>query len=383
MQSAVSDWTRQRKARPHSLPGLAIQPPLPTNPLISPPFPESSLLALTVMSPYRPPFVGSSEALRSFLEELEQAAASEATVLMLGESGVGKARAARLLHERGGRRDGPYVSVNLAATAATLIESTLFGHERGAFTDAHKRRQGLFEKADGGTLVLEDVDLLPGHMQGRLLRVLQERRVEPLGAEASLPVDVRMVSTTSANLENAVDAGDFRGDLYYRLAVVPLEVPPLRARGDDIEFLSEELTREVAERAGVAARSLSRGACARLRSHSWSGNVRELENALERVLVLAPKGARSGGGRPIAPEEFDFLGEACAGISEEVAGHALRHGLTVEELTQAMMDGALHEQRGNVSAAARQVGMTRRAFDYRSRRPSDSEVQDRSEVVDP
>jgi DNA-binding NtrC family response regulator len=335
------------------------------------------------MSPYQPPFVGPSEALRSFLEELEQAAASEATVLMLGETGVGKAQAARLLHERGCRREGPYVSVNLAATAATLIESTLFGHERGAFTDAHRRRRGLFQKADGGTLVLEDVDLLPRDMQGKLLRVLQERRVEPLGAEDSLPIDVRVVSTSSANLEDAMDAGDFRGDLYYRLAVVPLEVPPLRARGDDLEFLSEGLAQGVSERTGVAARSLSEGAYARLRSHSWPGNVRELENALERVLVLAPKGTGSGGGMPIGPEEFDFLNEACAGIAEDVAGRALRHGLTVEAVTQAMMDGALHEQRGNVSAAARQVGLTRRAFDYRARRPSGSDADAAGEVIDP
>ena len=208
------------------------------------------------------PFVGPSEALRAFLEELERTAQSDAVVLFQGESGVGKARAARLLHELGARAGGPFLSVNLAATARSLIESTLFGHERGAFTDAHRRRLGLFQKADGGTLVLEDVDLLPMEVQGKLLRVLQERRVEPLGSEEVFEVDVRLVSTTGADLRGRIAAGEFREDLYFRLAVVPIPVPPLRARIDDLVMLSEALTRKVARRVAAKPRSLSAEALA-------------------------------------------------------------------------------------------------------------------------
>ena len=317
------------------------------------------------------PFVGSSEALRSFLSELEQAAASQAVVLLQGESGVGKARAARLLHEAGERRGGPYVSANLAATAPTLIESTLFGHERGAFTDAHRARKGLFQKAHGGTLVLEDVDLLPREVQGKLLRVLQERRVEPLGAEEPVEVDVRLVSTTSADLRVLRDGGEFREDLFFRLAVVPLHVPPLRARAEDLEPLAVALMGSVAARAAVEPRPLSPGAAEVLKAHSWPGNVRELENALERVLVLPPAGGVAERAE-VRADELAFLSEASEGVADAVAERALRHGLTVEEVTQAMMQRALQEHRGNVSAAARQVGLTRRAFDYRARRPPET-----------
>jgi len=319
------------------------------------------------------PFVGPSEALRAFLEELERTAQSDAVVLFQGESGVGKARAARLLHELGARAGGPFLSVNLAATARSLIESTLFGHERGAFTDAHRRRLGLFQKADGGTLVLEDVDLLPMEVQGKLLRVLQERRVEPLGSEEVFEVDVRLVSTTGADLRGRIAAGEFREDLYFRLAVVPIPVPPLRARIDDLVMLSEALTRKVARRVAAKPRSLSAEALAVLRSHAWPGNVRELENALERVLVLLP-GRRGEEDSPVQSAELDFLQEACLGVADDVAERALRHGLSVDDVTQAMMHRALQEHRGNVSAAARQVGLTRRAFDYRAKRSPETET---------
>jgi len=313
------------------------------------------------------PFLGSSEAVSRFLEELHLAGSSEATVLFTGESGSGKAAAARRLHLGGDRSAGPFVAVNLAALAPTLLEAALFGHEQGAFTDAHRARQGLFQKASGGTLVLEDVDLLPLEMQVKLLRVLQERVVEPLGADQPVPVDVRVVATTSRDLSELVHEKAFREDLFYRLAVVTLTVPPLRARRDDLGDLARHLVPGVGERAGVRPRELSPGALERLQAHPWPGNVRELENALERVLVLAANG-EDGAPRPIQVEELVFLSEAVRGAEEEVALQALSHGLTVDRLTRAMMERALEEQRGNVSAAARQVGLTRRAFDYRMAR---------------
>ena len=310
------------------------------------------------------PFVGSSEALASFRQDLARAAASEATILFVGESGTGKGAAARALHLGGARAAGPLVETNLAALAPTLVDAALFGHERGAFTDAHRARLGLFRKADAGTLVLDDVDLLPPEVQVKLLRTLQERMVEPLGAEAPIAIDVRVVATTCRDLLAEVEAGSFREDLYYRLAVVTLAVPPLRARLGDLAELVPLLSRQVAERDGVPPRPLAPEALERLRSHPWPGNVRELENALERVLVLGDAGPADDL-RPIAADELDFLDEARLGMAEEVAIQALSHGLTVDGLTRAMMERALEEQRGNVSAAARQVGLTRRAFDYR------------------
>jgi DNA-binding NtrC family response regulator len=317
------------------------------------------------------PFLGSSEAVSRFLGELDLAGSSEATVLLTGESGSGRTAAARRLHAGGGRSDGPFVGVNLAALAPTLVEAALFGHERGAFTDAHRAREGLFQKASGGTLVLEDVDLMPLEMQVKLLRALQERVVEPLGADQPVPIDVRVVATTSRDLLELVHERAFREDLFYRLAVVTLTVPPLRARRDDLDDLARHLLLGAGERASVRPRELSPGALERLREHSWPGNVRELENALERVLVLGESG-EDGSPRPVQAEELVFLNEANRGVEEEVAVKALSHGLTVERLTRAMMERALEEQRGNVSAAARQVGLTRRAFDYRMARAADA-----------
>jgi DNA-binding NtrC family response regulator len=308
------------------------------------------------------PFLGTSAVLVDFLARLRRAAASESTVLLCGESGTGKARAARRLHAYSGRSAGPFVAVSLVATSSTLIEGTLFGHERGAFTDARTSRLGLFRRAQGGTVVLEDVEHLPLDVQVKLLRVLQERVVEPLGSESSVPIDVRVVATTSEPLERAVAAGRFREDLFFRLAVLPLEVPPLRARKDDLELLAAGLLESVSARVGVPPRPLSPGALAALAAHAWPGNVRELENAVERVLVL---GARTGSRAPIEAEEFAFLAQGLTGAADDLARAALAQGLTLDQITLALLARALQEHRGNVSAAARSVGLTRRAFEYR------------------
>ena len=325
---------------------------------------------MTDLSAY---LTGSCEAFRAFAERLAQAAGSDATVLLQGESGVGKGQASRALHALGPRGGGPFEVVGLASLAPTLVESVLFGHERGAFTGAERPHRGFFRRADGGTLVLDDVDLLPPETQGKLLRVLQERLVEPLGAEEPVPVDVRVVATTNRDLRALAEEGEFRQDLYYRLAVVTLEVPPLRARLGDLDELVEELTGRVAERLGVPRRPLTPDARERLGAHPWPGNVRELENALERVLVLSPR-AEAGApteGPAIEPEELAFLAESTAGVAEDLARQALAGGLGVDQIALAMMEQALEEERGNVSAAARRVGLTRRAFDYRMSRSGD------------
>ena len=313
------------------------------------------------------PFVGSGPALATFLAALERAARSESTVLVLGESGTGKSQAAARLHRASPRAAGPFVAASLVATSPTLIEATLFGHERGAFTDAHRQRLGLFRRAEGGTLLLDGIDHLPLEAQVKLLRVLQERTVEPLGAETSIPIDVRIVASSTTPLERLVESGHFRPDLFYRLAVLSLEVPPLRRRLEDLPALANEFLARVAERVSVPPRTLSAGALEALRAHPWPGNVRELENALERVLVLG--GEEHPAGAEITAEELAFLGASRVGAAADLARQALALGLTVDTLARAMMERALEEHRGNVSAAARTVGLTRRAFDYRMAQP--------------
>lgn len=288
-------------------------------------------------------------------------------VLLTGETGSGKTRAARRLHDLSDRADGPFVVAHLAGLTPTLLEGELFGHVEGAFTGASGARRGRFQRADGGTIVLEAVETLALPLQVKLLRVLQERVVEPVGAETVVPVDARVVATTSLDLTRAVEEGEFREDLYYRLAVVLLDVPPLRVRARSrpggFSRICMDSLQAVAKRCGVPPRPLSPDAVERLAEHPWPGNFRELENALERVLVLAPEGADA-----IEPKEFAFLDEAVAGRADELARAALAHGVGAADLERAMIDAALEEERGNVAAAARRLGLTRRAFDYRRKR---------------
>ena len=297
-----------------------------------------------------------------FEARLRQVATSPASVLLEGESGSGKSAAARRLHAGGGRARGPLVEVSLAALSPTLVEAELFGHEEGAFTGAHKRRAGRFQRADGGTLVLDGIESLGADLQVKLLRVLQEQVVEPLGGE-EVRIDVRVIATSTRDLQAEVEAGRFREDLYYRLAVITLRVPPLRVRLDELEELLRHFLDEASRRLKVEPREFSPDALEALRAHSWPGNLRELENAVERVLVLAPEGRG-----PVDAAELAFLGEESRDEARELAARALALGLTVEELERAMIEEALSEQRGNLSAAARQLGLSRRALDYRRSR---------------
>jgi len=287
-------------------------------------------------------------------------------VLLLGETGSGKTRAARALHELSARSAGPLVEVQLAALPATLLEAELFGHEQGAFTGAHRAREGRFVRARGGTIVLDGVECLPLESQVKLLRVLQEREVEPLGSEHPVAVDARVVATSRLDLAGEAAAGRFREDLFWRLAVVTLRLPPLRVRLDELPSLCAELSARSAQRLGLPARAVSDEALARLRAHPWPGNVRELENALERVLVLA-----AGETGPVAAAELEFLGEATAGAVDRMAVEALAHGVGLAELERALLDAALREAHGNLSAAARRLGITRRSFEYRLGRAVD------------
>jgi DNA-binding NtrC family response regulator len=218
---------------------------------------------------------------------IAQVARTPTTVLITGESGTGKELVARAIHHQGPRREGPFIAVNPAAIAETLIESDLFGHERGAFTGAHQRKLGKFELAQGGTLFLDEIGTLRAELQAKLLRVLQQREIERVGGTRPVKIDVRFIAATNTNLKEAVGSGAFREDLYYRLNVVPLRVPPLRERIQDIPLLVEHFIRHDNRRFHKRVEGLSPEALAALNAYRWPGNVRELENVIERCVVLA------------------------------------------------------------------------------------------------
>jgi two-component system response regulator HydG len=231
--------------------------------------------------------VGDSEPVQRLVSQVRKAAATSATVLVRGESGTGKELVARMLHQFSPRKDGPFIVVHCAALAETLLESELFGHERGAFTGAIKRKLGRFELADGGTLFLDEIGEIPASVQTKLLRVLQEKEIQRVGGEETLKVDVRVVSATHRDLQAEVKAGRFREDLYYRLHIVPLLLPPLRERPEDIATLARHFVARHGPRVNKRVRGLEDSALRALARYAWPGNVRELENVIEQSLVFA------------------------------------------------------------------------------------------------
>ena len=234
-----------------------------------------------------PRIIGESETIKRAVSETQRVAQTGATVLLLGESGTGKELFARAVHHLSGRRDKPFVAINCAAIPETLIENELFGHERGAFTGASDRRLGKFELASSGTVFLDEIGELPLAVQGKLLRVIEEKVVDRIGGRAPVPVDVRVVAATNKDLKAAAESGEFRRDLFFRLAVFPLEIPPLRERENDIVLLAKHFASQLGKELRGREAILSEGAFAALRAHSWPGNVRELENAIERACILS------------------------------------------------------------------------------------------------
>jgi len=231
--------------------------------------------------------VGGSPAMRKVADLIERVGDSDASVLIHGETGTGKELVARSVHMRSKRKDGPFVAINCAAVPHSLLESELFGHARGAFTDAKSDRKGLFLQASGGTLFLDEIGELPIDVQPKLLRALQERKVRPVGDNKEIPFDARIVAATNRDLENEVREKRFREDLYYRINVVKVDVPPLRARGGDVLHLATHFLRQFADRSGKPSLSLSERAAERLMAYEWPGNVRELENTIEHAVALA------------------------------------------------------------------------------------------------
>jgi DNA-binding NtrC family response regulator len=234
-----------------------------------------------------PRIIGESEAIKKAVAETQRVSATDATVLLLGESGTGKELFARAVHHLSPRRDKPFVAINCAAIPETLIENELFGHEKGAFTGASERRLGKFELANGGTVFLDEIGEMPLHVQGKLLRVLEEKQIDRIGGRLSLPVDVRVVAATNKNLRQAAENGEFRTDLFFRLAVFPVEIPPLRERGDDVILLAKHFAEKFGREFRGKSLRLSNDSIDVLRKERFPGNVRELANLIERTCILA------------------------------------------------------------------------------------------------
>lgn len=301
--------------------------------------------------------IGRAPSMAALYRTIEKVAGTDATVLVTGESGTGKELVARTLHRFSRRADGPFVAVNCAAIPETLIESELFGHEKGAFTGADRRRLGRFEEAEGGTLFLDEIASMPLPLQSTLLRVLQERRFSRVGGTGEVASDVRIVAASNRDLMQMVGDGSFRQDLYYRLNVMRLELPPLRERREDIPLLASALLEKARRQHGVAVDRIPSTVLRRLMEYAWPGNVRELSNAVERLALLAENGAMSSDDLP--REVVD----ASDGRARPVT--LPPEGLDWDRMEQDLLGQALERAGGNRAAAARLLGLPYKAFLYR------------------
>ena len=312
--------------------------------------------------------IGDSSAIGELRRMIDKVARSQAPVHITGESGTGKELVARMIHEQGAQAEGPFVPVNCGAIPSELMESEFFGHIKGAFTGAISDNKGLFQSAEGGTLFMDEIADLPLAMQVKLLRVIQEKTVRPVGGQDEVPVDVRILSATHKDLRALVASGQFREDLYYRVNVIELHVPPLRDRSGDVEILTRHTLSRLANDLAIAVPELTAGASNKLAAYHYPGNVRELENILERAVALS-------GEAPIAAEDIMIQQATAAAAQHEVgsvpaapsAAPAGVDGLgdQLESVERSAIIQALEETRYNKTAAAKQLGLTLRALRYR------------------
>jgi len=320
-----------------------------------------------------PELIGSSEPMRKILSQVSRLASTPATVLITGESGTGKELLARALHNRSQRAGGPFLTINCGALPEGLLESELFGHVRGAFTGAVRDHPGLFAQAAGGTLFLDEVGELSPATQVKLLRVLQERRVRQVGGTQEIPVDVRIIAATNRDLAEEMEQGRFREDLYYRLNVLHVHLPPLRARRDDIPELARFFAGRICHQLGIPEKRLTPDAIRVLQAHSWPGNVRELENILERTIALESSEVITSGSLPEALRGLSTRSEpAQVPLPEE--------GLDLEEyldgLRRSLMRQALERTGGQQKRAAELLRMSYRAFRYHAEKLGLSREED-------
>ena len=302
---------------------------------------------------------------------IDRVAPTDATVLVTGESGTGKEMIAREFYRRSPRRGQPYIKVNCAAVSENLIESEFFGHERGAFTGATERREGRFELANQGTLLLDEVSEIPAALQAKLLRVLQEREFERVGGNRTIKVNVRIIATSNRDLLSYVQKGDFRQDLYYRLNVFPVQVPPLRERAEDILLLAEHFLRRFARKHGVKVTGLSDSARSAVMAYNWPGNVRELQNTIERAVIMAESGrpvtaALLGLPSSLAMSEHPFEEQAAAPAAELGGAADPLPGdgpiVPLADIEKQAIQAALRQTEGNRTQAAAALGISIRTL---------------------
>jgi len=300
--------------------------------------------------------IGRSANMQEIFAIIERVGPTRATVLLAGESGVGKDLIARAIHFHSPRRDRPLVKINCTAIPENLMESELFGYEKGAFTGANTTKPGKFEQADTGTVFLDEIGDVPGPIQVKLLRVLQEREFERLGSNVTRHIDVRVIAATNQDLRAALEQGTFREDLYYRLNVVPINIPPLRERKQDIPFLANHFLKKLAPDAGRQVEAITDAAMEKLIAYHWPGNVRELENVIERSLVMAT-------GTQL--DAADIKLESAPRPRPQSEANFLPEGLSLDQYEQDIIREALRRADGNKSQAARMLGLTRNALRYR------------------
>ena len=301
--------------------------------------------------------VGRSTAMQQIFSTIMRVGPTRATVLLAGESGVGKDLIARAIHYHSPRKDRPFVKINCTAIPENLMESELFGYEKGAFTGANVSKPGKFELADTGTVMLDEIGDVPAHIQVKLLRVLQEREFERLGSNKTQHIDVRVVAATNRDLRAALEDGTFREDLYYRLNVVPLDIPPLRERKEDIPYLAHHFVEKLGLEMGGHVTGITDAAVDKMMQYSWPGNVRELENVVERSIVMAPREKLDA-----ADIRLDMnLRPRHAASGEPV----LPEGMSLDTFEQELIKNTLKKAEGNKSQAARILGITRNALRYR------------------
>ena len=299
--------------------------------------------------------IGESSEMRRVFNLLSRVAEADVSVLVLGESGTGKELVARAVHTRSQRKDGPFIAVNCSALPEALLESELFGHTRGAFTDARSPRRGLFQQAHGGTVFLDEIGDLPLALQPRLLRALQERKVRPVGSDTEIDIDVRVLAATNQDLESAVSEKLFRGDLYYRLNVVQVRLPPLRARGNDVLLLAQHFLRQTAARLDKHVERMSPSVAERLLAYSWPGNVRELQNCIERAVALT---AYDQLGVDDLPEKIRDYRPSQVLLASDHPSELV----TMDEIERRYILRVLDVVSGNKSLAAQILGFDRRTL---------------------
>jgi len=302
--------------------------------------------------------IGKSKKMREVFEILTMAAPSDATILILGESGTGKELIANAIHQNSLRKDKPFIKVNCAALPEGLLESELFGHEKGAFTGAVSRRLGRFEQAHGGTLFLDEIGDMSLPTQAKILRVLQEGEFERMGGEKTIKVDVRIIAATNKDLEKEVEAGRFREDLYFRLSVVPVHLPPLRERKEDIPFLAEHFLKKYAEKNHRLLKGITPAAMDLLMRYHWPGNVRELENVIERAVIMSREEWITPEALPANLKKYQSA-EEDESITEKLVGRSIK------EVEKELILKTLEETGHNITRAAEILGITRRGLQYK------------------